>query len=1166
MNQYEMILSRVSQVRRRWRAQMLVKGTSLFLACSIALLVLGVWGADLFGFRLAAVWCARAIAGGTILFAAVHFLYPPLRRRVTDVQVAQFVEEQFPQLQDRLVAAVEIGSDPRTASGLVDLLIRDALDKTSRLDFSVFTSRRKAAMYGSIGAAAFVVLLMLISWGPSFFQFGFGRLYMPWTEAAANSGRSILVTPGSVDIAKGSDQQIKAQLIGFDGRDVKLHVMPETAAAWTTSAMEPESRGSGFLYLLVEVQSSLRYYVEAQGVRSPTYMLTVTDMPRVEKISLRYTFPAYTGMPPQTTENEGDITALKGTRVDLNIRLNQGARSVRILFDDQSALPLERASNQDFTGSLTLKRSGSYVVQVESAGGKRFAGSPEYEIQAQDDAPPKISIAKPQRDLRATNVEEVFTELKAEDDIGLSRLELHYSVNGGREKNVSLYSGQARQPAVTAAHTFFLEDFGLQPGDIVSYYGKAFDNNNVTGPGTSSSDIYFIQVRPFEQKYTQSQQGGGPNGGGGQEQNGLSQQEKDIISATFKQIRDQSQISPKEYAENLRALALVQNKLQGQAQQLVERFQRRGIVGVNQDFANLTQYIQNAVGEMGKAAAELGAQKPSDALPEEQKALQQLMRAESLFRDIQVAFSSQGGGGGSDSQARAEDLADLFELEMNKLKNQYETIQRQEQQTRDQKLDEALERLKELAKRQEQLNERNRSMAMRGGSSAGSADAGRSQQQQIEEAEKLQRQLQRLSRERSSPDLSRAAGRLEQSIQEMRRALDQSQRKSLQDASAQGSRALQQLEDARQALMRGQQAGLSQGLDQAVEESRRILEEQTRIQNGVAKLAQDKAQAATQAFQQRRDDLMEKKSLLSGRVKNLGQKIDDLSRTARKTQREAGSKLNDASAFIREKNLAERILSGNAMLQRGAYDFLKGREDYVHAGLEELQKQLEAARDSLGQTRESKLDDAVNRTRQLADGLEALRRRMQAQPRGNGSPQNQGGEQQSRQADGQAQSQSGQRGGGQRGAADRRRGSESAGGPPNPESNPENLGASGSPINAGAMGGEEYRQFRREAQERLSEAQDLRRLLDRNSPQMPNLDKVLDLMRGLENSPQRQADLTARLKAAIDLLHTIDQGLSRELSQFLEKDKYLTSEDSGAPSAYKKLVEEYYKALAKGKQ
>ena len=127
---------------------------------------------------------------------------------------------------------------------------------------------------------------------------------------------------------------------------------------------------------------------------------------------------------------------------------------------------------------------------------------------------PTVSITKPMRDVRATNVEEVFSELKAEDDIGMGKLELHYSVNGGEEKSLTLYNGKPRQQSVTGSHTFFLEEFGLQPGDVVSYYGKATDNNNVTGPGTSSTDIYFIQIRPFEQKYTQSQQGGEPGGDG----------------------------------------------------------------------------------------------------------------------------------------------------------------------------------------------------------------------------------------------------------------------------------------------------------------------------------------------------------------------------------------------------------------------------------------------------------------------------------------------------------------------------------------------------------------------------------------------------------------------------------------------------------------------------
>lgn len=58
----------------------------------------------------------------------------------------------------------------------------------------------------------------------------------------------------------------------------------------------------------------------------------------------------------------------------------------------------------------------------------------------------------------------------------------------------------------------------------------------------------------------------------------------------------------------------------------------------------------------------------------------------------------------------------------------------------------------------------------------------------------------------------------------------------------------------------------------------------------------------------------------------------------------------------------------------------------------------------------------------------------------------------------------------------------------------------------------------------------------------------------------------ARLKQAIDLLHDVELDLSRELARVLQSDKYFYAEDSEAPASYKKLVEEYYKSLAKIKR
>jgi hypothetical protein len=111
------------------------------------------------------------------------------------------------------------------------------------------------------------------------------------------------------------------------------------------------------------------------------------------------------------------------------------------------------------------------------------------------------------------------------------------------------------------------------------------------------------------------------------------------------------------------------------------------------------------------------------------------------------------------------------------------------------------------------------------------------------------------------------------------------------------------------------------------------------------------------------------------------------------------------------------------------------------------------------------------------------------------------------------------------------------------------------------------RQFRRETQERLTDAQQLRRLLDRNPTQIQNLEKVIQDLRNLDSGRQyNDPEQVARLKSAIDRLRQVELDLSRDLSRLTQKDKYFYSDDSEAPGSYKRLVEEYYKALARERQ
>ena len=66
----------------------------------------------------------------------------------------------------------------------------------------------------------------------------------------------------------------------------------------------------------------------------------------------------------------------------------------------------------------------------------------------------------------------------------------------------------------------------------------------------------------------------------------------------------------------------------------------RELSGTNQEFQKFAKDMETAVEAMGPAAEKLRGLQWKDALAPEQKALQYLLRAESTFRQIQVAFGA----------------------------------------------------------------------------------------------------------------------------------------------------------------------------------------------------------------------------------------------------------------------------------------------------------------------------------------------------------------------------------------------------------------------------------------------------------------------------------------------------------------------------------------------
>jgi hypothetical protein len=296
----------------------------------------------------------------------------------------------------------------------------------------------------------------LVALGPSWVGQSARLLLTPWHDLAAAPVYAIDVTPGNATVARGSDFEVSAQLRGFDSDVVELSVRRGATGTWEHLAMGPGSDTTRFTARLFDLGEDTEYYVESNGVRSPPFTLTVKDLPAVRRMDLELRYPAYTGMAIEQLEDVGDIAAVVGSRATVRVRATRAVQGGRLVLDGDSTVALTLVDDSTLAATLDVRRDGFYRVELDATDGTRVAGNVDYVVDAIEDRAPQVVLRKPGRDVRPTNVEEVFIEAEATDDFGIGRMELSYSVNGGESKSIALSDGKGSRPRErTAGHNVF---------------------------------------------------------------------------------------------------------------------------------------------------------------------------------------------------------------------------------------------------------------------------------------------------------------------------------------------------------------------------------------------------------------------------------------------------------------------------------------------------------------------------------------------------------------------------------------------------------------------------------------------------------------------------------------------------------------------------------------
>ncbi len=956
--------SYLSGFRRRLEALVVARGTAILAIAAFAITMIAVYAGTRRAFDAQFVLTARialAIVLGVVMAWLVVY---PLRRLRRNRAIAE-IEQRAPDFEGRLETYDGLARrDAR--SPFLALLAEDALSLARGIPAALKIPSWQIRVPALVALGAVALLIGVAAFGPDNWRYGVRHLWAGWILDDTLPPQFIAVTPGDDTLRRGGDLAVAARAEGFVPRDMQVFAQFASSDSWQSATMTRSDGGFGFTFFAL--REPMRYYVAGAGIRSPVYTVDVVDLPRINNIKLTYRYPEWSNLEPLTVDPGGDIRAVAGTEVDLEVHTDRPLDNAELVANGQRVSM--STDGTVGTATLSINEQGEYFIST-LFDSTDIRLTDDYFINVIPDAAPVVKVTRPGRDARASNIEEVALRIEASDDYGLQNVELRYSVNGGEWQSVPVTLGEdgtfveqdeifyleelrkpPRAPRASARSgppsVINFDDFrvpplggqfdqpsqesaadepaaaapaevSLEPGDLISYYVYAEDRTR-----SAESDLYFIEVQPFERRFSQSSQAGGGGGGGGAAQEDeISRRQREILVATWNLIRERdeeqsSYLDEQQLSDNAQMLAQLQRTLADQARTLASRTRARQLTTQDERIAEFVESLELAAEAMDPAAERLAEVELVEAVAPEQEALQHLLRAESMFTDIQVSFQRNGGGGGGGGAGR--DLSELFELEMDLEKNQYETespVAFDQPQQQAENIDEAIRRLQELARRQENLaRQANRRQEM--------TERDRWQQEQLRrDTEELRRQLEQLQEQLANQQQQQQQqqqqgqegqqGQQDQQGQPGQQAQQgqpgQQGQQGQQQASAGGQRgdptqqAIQQLGQALEAMDRAGERG--EDMDPA--QAQRAIEQARRqLQAALEQMTAQRQQAANEAF----TDLAERSSELYREQRELQAELQQAMRSAiddridrgvrRRMDREQAADLGNRKGELRE--------------------------------------------------------------------------------------------------------------------------------------------------------------------------------------------------------------------------------------------------------------------------
>ncbi len=776
---YNLLLRKIDEFTRRYYVNKLLRGLiytgAVLLAVFLLLSVSEYFMYSSANTRKALFYSYIALAAVTIGFWVVRPLlqYFKLGTIISYDQAAKIIGLHFTEVQDKLLNILQLqGQNTSSAdASLINASIDQKIDNLKPIPFTAAVDLRENRRYLKYLAVPVVVFLLILFNSPGVITESTARLYNNSTEFERPAPFIFLLQNEQLKTVQGEDVEILVKIEG--------EVLPtQVAIKQGQYSYRMEKRANNlYAHTFFDLQKTNTFSFSASGFNSKPYTIDVLAKPSIVSFETVLDYPKYTKRADETLRNIGDLNVPEGTQIRWRFN-TKNTESVSMSHIDTSFV-LNRRGTELFEQQMIAKRSLSYTLSVSNKE-LQNADSIQYGLTVIPDQYPSISIT-PYEDSLAGRYLYFIGELA--DDYGLSSLRFWYKVDNKDKKGDytnNAVSFERNGALASFSHYVDLRELQLKPGDELTYYFQVWDNDGVNGSKSSKSaklQYKLASINELEEKTDQNNE----------------------------QIKDQM-ASAMEKAEDLRNdLKKMQEKLiekkklgwedKKLAEDLLEKQKslEKDIESLKEQFANNNEQQE----QYKKFSPELV--KKQEKLSE---LFDELMSEEmkKMFEEMQAMMEEM------DKEQLMENLED-FELSEEEMEKELDRMLSLFKQLElEQKMEETIDQLEELAKDQEELAEDTKE------GNKSDEELAMDQKELNERFDQLKEKLddlEKLSEEAENPmDMSDAkedGEEVQNEMQKSQESLDKGKNQKASESQKSAAQKMQEMAESMQSMMGGAQ-------------------------------------------------------------------------------------------------------------------------------------------------------------------------------------------------------------------------------------------------------------------------------------------------------------------------------------------------------------------------